>query len=727
MGIKDLKELSKSTRVFFLIFFSILLFLVLFIVRGHLLPKPEDGLWFQFGLLLVVLGSFFLEPYFTKPTDVVANSIAVIVTLLAVSGRSDFILWKIMILISVTLLILALLSMILSKIDLDERSFRLRASKLFYNISTFLGQGRLLFSIIFILAVVSYFPTGSREFMYLILFWGFIIITGPSGLANLVDKIINTIKGKHTQTIGTVIGIIQPNIVLAKYSKETKNLSRLQPVLVHMPELDQMGKIGISLGDLILEDEKWARILLIEGDGINLPRDITDDEGTIYYKKGSISSVSEEKIPENIKQSFLWKNRDNIVGFVEEKSNIRRLIFEVFSNPDVELEEGHLLKIRTRGRDVYYQILDGITESETLKKENKSGFIRGNAQQLGTWNQMTRGFDNFGWVPPLNSPIYIVKENEEVQFSLDSGEYILGNIPKSNFPVIYNIEELISHHTAILGITGCGKTWLAYSLIEEISKSAFKIICIDFTNDYKDDLANLNPVELGTKKEIDRINEYLEDAEEKRRNKKELEYKNKIKEVNSDLKKIIEKYMNSQDNIAIFELPDISISLGILEFTQMFLQNIFDFARENRGEQKICIVLEEAHTVIPEPGTFTGVWGDYGASKQIVGKISQIALQGRKYNVGFLVIAQRTANVTKTVLNQCNSIIAFNAFDETGMKFLCNYLGEDMVKIIPNLKDYQAVTVGKAFKSKNPLIIQIPKKERPITKEIEDEEEDVPF
>lgn len=722
MRIKDLEELSKPTRVFFLAFFSVLLFVILWIVRGHLLPRPEDGIWFQFGLLLVVLGSFFLEPHFSKPTDVVANSIAVTVTLLAVSNRSDFILWKVMILISVALLILALLSMVLSKLDLDERSFRYRVSRFAYNISTFLGQGRLLFSVIFVLAVASYFPTASREFMYLLFFWGFIIITGPSGLANLVDRIITSLKGKSTRIIGTTIGIIQPNIVLAKLSKEGENLSRFQPVLIHMSELEKMGKIGLTLGDFILEDEKWIRILLIESDGIQLPRDMSDNERTIYYKKGSISLISEERLPEQIKESFLWRHKDSIVGFVEENSNIGRLVFEVFPNPDVELEEGHLLKIKIRGRDVYYQIIDGITESEGLKKKSKSGFIRGIAQQLGTWNQTTYGFDNFGWVPPLNSPIYIIKENEEVQCSLAPGEFILGNIPKSKFPVVYNMSELISHHTAILGITGCGKSWLVYSLIEEIANLDIKTICIDFTCDYKEDLAALNPRILGTEEEINRINESLERAEQNRN-----EYPGTIRQINSELKTIVENFMNSQDKIAIFELPDISSTFSILEFTQMFLQTIFNFARENRGEQNICMVLEEAHTVIPEPATFTGVWGDYGASKQIVGKISQIALQGRKYDVGFLVIAQRTANVTKTVLNQCNSVIAFNAFDDTGMTFLRNYLGADMVKMIPNLKKFQAVTVGKAFKSRNPLVVQVPQRDSPITAETEEEREPDPF
>ena len=44
-------------------------------------------------------------------------------------------------------------------------------------------------------------------------------------------------------------------------------------------------------------------------------------------------------------------------------------------------------------------------------------------------------------------------------------------------------------------------------------------------------------------------------------------------------------------------------------------------------------------------------------SQPLLNSIAQIALQGRKYNVGLLVIAQRTANVSKTILTQCNTII----------------------------------------------------------------------
>ena len=92
---------------------------------------------------------------------------------------------------------------------------------------------------------------------------------------------------------------------------------------------------------------------------------------------------------------------------------------------------------------------------------------------------------------------------------------------------------------------------------------------------------------------------------------------------------------------------------------------LLKYARENGPESPpILVVVEEAHTVMPEVQTM-GL-GDYD-SRGLVGKIAQIALQGRKYRVGLLVLAQRTATVSKTVLTQCNTIISFACYDDTAL------------------------------------------------------------
>lgn len=142
-----------------------------------------------------------------------------------------------------------------------------------------------------------------------------------------------------------------------------------------------------------------------------------------------------------------------------------------------------------------------------------------------------------------------------------------------------------------------------------------------------------------------------------------------------------------------------------LEYTKWFFKTLFDIARKEKNYgKKVCVVLEEAHTVIPENGS-SGM-GDK-TSQALVNSVAQIALQGRKYDIGFIVIAQRTANVSKTVLTQCNSFIAFQQFDKTSGDFFGNILGKDMVATLPRLKKRQAIAVGKAFKANMPMIFEV--------------------
>lgn len=116
-------------------------------------------------------------------------------------------------------------------------------------------------------------------------------------------------------------------------------------------------------------------------------------------------------------------------------------------------------------------------------------------------------------------------------------------------------------------------------------------------------------------------------------------------------------------------------------------------------------MLEEAHTVVPE---YNAMGSSDNASKASVNSIAQIALQGRKYNIGLIVIAQRTANVSKTILTQCNSIIAFQEFDKTSTDFLSSYMNQSHLKTLSTLKFRTGIAVGKAFKSTVPMLFEVP-------------------
>ena len=258
-----------------------------------------------------------------------------------------------------------------------------------------------------------------------------------------------------------------------------------------------------------------------------------------------------------------------------------------------------------------------------------------------------------------------------------------------------------------MGVTGSGKTFLALEILKELIKDK-NVICIDFTSEYKTELTGLNPKEIIKVDGLENLEKTFTEKHEKSLAKKpseELEFKKKIQ---GKLDGYVKDFIEGDINLGLFELPALSNTSFILEFTQFFIESVFNYVKNNKGK-KICLVLEEAHTIVPETG-FLGDLGDYGSTKALVNKMSQIALQGRKYGVGLMVIAQRTANVSKTVLTQCNTIICFQAFDETSFTFIGNYIGKDLVQTLPNLKKYHAIVTGKAIKSKIPMIVNLERK-----------------
>lgn len=134
---------------------------------------------------------------------------------------------------------------------------------------------------------------------------------------------------------------------------------------------------------------------------------------------------------------------------------------------------------------------------------------------------------------------------------------------------------------------------------------------------------------------------------------------------------------------------------------------MFDLAKENSFKSKRSyIVLEEAHTLIPEWNAIGSV--DEKFSRGVTNTIAQIALQGRKFNVGMMIIAQRTANVSKTILTQCNTIISFKQYDETSKDFLSNHFGTKFASNLPILKNRQAIIAGKALVSDVPILFEVP-------------------
>ena len=296
-----------------------------------------------------------------------------------------------------------------------------------------------------------------------------------------------------------------------------------------------------------------------------------------------------------------------------------------------------------------------------------------------------------------------------IVFRKDSAknEFLIGKVPHTSFGVPVVLGDLIEYHTAILGITGTGKTDLALDIIKNALDRDIKVFCVDFTGEYKPRLNERSPEIIGlTAAQAEKLETSLFAVDTGTYGAKEEKaaLQKFLDEIKPDIKKQIEDFIvDSNKSLGIFELTEITNTKATLRTTELYLSAIMDWAKENRKAQQILIVLEEAHTIIPE------IYGSgFDADTQwVVGRIGQIALQGRKYGVGLLLVSQRTALVSKTVLSQCNTYLTHGLVDKTSLDYLSGVYGTEHIQVIPNLRPLEFIAHGKAVKSERPLLVKV--------------------
>lgn len=705
--------LSEGLYYFSFLIFLTILCAISFGITGNFFPSNETrNLWFYSGIAMVLFTTYFVEPYYTAPTNIFVNSFALVLMMISIPQKEfgSTYWWWTGIIFFTFLLFLSFFSKIIYNKNKSDDFIVNNISNFIKDVLVLVGSGKILFSLIFFyFLIVNYIEKIilNKYILLLLIFWALVILLSPEKLKKFIDEyLLNKIDLLKTNSLGKIFAVQSDGMFLVKLF-ENKTTIKFSTVIFHnqisRDENDSFC-IGFIFDIYFLNNEKWAKVLFI--------RKMTVEENDLInkkdYKKDFIFKTDTDYISEEI---------NRFVGVIIENSEVGRIKFE-YSEKIQNLEEGNLLELKTRDKKLYYQVVGCNTEKEKLEFWNETGFIVGQAVQLGKWNK-NLSFEKFGWVPQINTPIFIADTKDEKVDSFTYPNYQLGVIPGTTLPSVINLNDAVSHHVAILGVTGSGKSFITHEILKELQKDT-KVICIDFTGEYKtkfnDDKTKFEFILSDSGRILDVETKIAELETE--RDKGRYAEKTKILTYKKGIQVKLDEYVKSfiegegKSNIGLFELPELSNTTFLLEFTQFFIEAVFNYAKlKDNKDCKIVLVLEEAHTIVPETN-FLGDLGDYGSNKALVSKMSQVALQGRKYKVGLLVIGQRSANISKTVLTQCNTVISFKAFDDTSFGFLTNYIGKDMVTLLPNLKQYHAVVTGKAIKSDTPMVIDLERKKK---------------
>ena len=711
------KNVNIQTRLIILFIFLCITFGISIIFTGKFIPEePMEITIFIESLILIFIGSTVQEFYYSTPIEGLVNSFASLITLFQIYNFYPINWWVFLFLLSLIIFVLSIFVVVKDKTKASVENNNLYDFS--YKIVTILGKSKVLYTILFLISLLNYYSFQSKEAITLVIFWGIYMILWPSNLPAIITDILT--KKSNKVNIGTIIQTNWPNLIHIDL-KEGINWSFNSPKLFK----EASGEKFLTL-PLYKQYKKEKTI----GTGIYLNILNNEEKEKITgFKNGNVYNYKFDLNYKEIIKRLDGGEKSEILGFVGENSNIIEIFIEL-SNPHL-CKQGSIIWCKPNNLEkVYYQIIDGNNNEENFHQD-KYGFQVAKAIQLGKIKSVNNEnssdeseFTSYDWIPQVNTPIFI--ENDEFGDDicmLESTDFCFGNIPNSKIKVGGNFIKNMSKHTAILGITGSGKTELALDIINHVTENNHKVICIDITNKYIKAFENTSFEQLMFEKDennniiqIETLEEHLNNImnatnyNESTRLKLVLNtYKD---ELMNEFTTRLSSFFSNDKMLGILSIDELGNSLSILHLTELFMTSLLNYAKaQGDNMQDILLVVEESHTVMPEQSTM-GLPGKEAQS--LVARTSQLALQGRKYGVGLLVIAQRTATVSKSILTQCNTIISFNCFDNTSLEFLRNFYGDKYTNSIPSLPKLSAMIYGKSFKSRFPMIVEIPYDENKV-------------
>ncbi|WP_234567678.1 helicase HerA domain-containing protein [Rhodohalobacter sp. 614A] len=705
-------EPSQLTRGFVVLFYFILILVVNYFLFGNILPPTgEKGLWFYAGLASLILNNQLVTPFFNKPVDSISYSVAALIGIFLVNDWAN---WSnaqktICFLFSIIPLFV-LTASILSLVLKDSSSKKgVQIGRSMTLLSRTFGDAKIVFSCVFLYAIILFHRDSQIELLVLLLTWSLIVLIRPEMFIYKILGGIRDIWSKNIsdQVIGSILAYQTPNVVLIEQFGAHRNDFGNG---LFINDKRSPFKLALSVGYIGYQDRLLLRAVSIDKycDKSKINRfkpKLTPNQTVLKLGNAIFKSFSNEEHIEKMKDTF--------VGLISENSSTTLIHFHVLVERDIE--EGRLVEARIRDKNVLFQVMEGLTKEDIIRDKNRFGYCVAKAKKLGAWNSDNRKFEKISWIPEMNSPVFLTEEKEP-RINADT----IGYFPKSEYTVqIKDIDTLITHNTAILGILGIGKSMLSIELVERMIAANKKVICIDLTEQYAKELEDF----------------YIKDYEEQKIQelrttvkgggkdnvKRNVEEGGGVNDFTSKLEEQIREFLSPENPymLKIFNPSDFEVwkqsggmfndkaamaSLTPTEVTKIITESTLKVCQKlgMTKSARACLVYEEAHALIPEWNS-VAVEGD----KEATNATSRAILQGRKFGLGCLLVTQRTANVTKTILNQCNSIFAMRTFDDTGKGFLANYIGSEYSDMLSNLKERQAIFYGRSSSSEDPVLIRL--------------------
>lgn len=685
--------------------------------------------------LALILSAYITEPYFSKPVDVITRWVAIYLFVIGLNNKESLLFYKFWQLGSGIFISIALILIFFHNVARFEKLQRIAV-----DVICKISRPEIVFTILYFDIVLTFFQSQKVEFPILVGFGFLLAINKPViWVVKFISTIISQIntKSNHHTFLGKIIGHDSTDVYHVEVTTDNSFRQKiLKGKLVYLENISN-GVPGIILNERVLLGKKWLEVLSFrDADqnliSFNLKTSLPlGGEKTIFSKTNAVFLLEIDSIQDELRTLIfnhpIYSKFEKLIGNVAEDTTLNKIKFNKLFTTELQnkynIGEGSLISVAIGENEVLYQIIAARTEEEKLEYKDSHGYTIGIAQKLGKYNMDACELNTVKWLPEIYTPIFLL---DKIQLEYNNNKFI-GKLPNTTYGIPIKLpHELITHNTGILGILGIGKSCLTFELIQKtIDSTECKIICLDITGEYPKAL----PQFVGNciqELDYDLINNKI---------------KEKYKQINKDIeeggnhkmfKEIIAEYIrdlyNNADKRILIINPqqfDVSFQVGelknkkigndwievasmrdlsIAEITRLVSEVCLSYCKEQGmiDVSRLLIVFEEAHSLVPE-------WSSASAEgdKAATNGTAKVILQGRKYGLGSFIITQRTANISKSILNQCNTIFAMRIFDDTGKQFLENYIGSDYSQLLPTLEERHCIGIGKALKLKQPVILEL--------------------
>lgn len=288
---------------------------------------------------------------------------------------------------------------------------------------------------------------------------------------------------------------------------------------------------------------------------------------------------------------------------------------------------------------------------------------------------------------------------------LGDGDLRLGELERhSGAEVWVRSTDLLSTHLAVLGMTGSGKSNGAKHLIRELRPSGrgLRVVVVDTHGEYASLAAELDPVhaliDVSIPDKVDLLDfEMVKEHFSVERMSPQI--KNGLRDAgrqttdpaafavvlsasgNDVLQDVAAGVAADPDAFCVGEEEPRVVLAGsgveadleppgvyVLDLREtdtfavrskkcaVLAQRVFRSAKRARGSRPTLLVVDEAHNYVPERTTgFMAEATKHGS----LGALTTIAVEGRKFGVGLVIVSQRPSRIAKDVLAQMGSQLVF--------------------------------------------------------------------